>query len=259
MATPLTSSQFIRLLDKRLKMVEANKYKELHSYIPTFYNMISSDSAWEEFYSVGAVPDIQEFTGKIPYLSIAPGYHMRIEPKQYASGLQFERTLLEDKKYSVLDDGAAGLIGAAHRTQEKLAVRTFAYAFSTAFDFMHSEEGIALCGSHLTKSGVSTASGFSNAGSSALSKTAVEATRLLMRKFKNDIGERIEISDNLSLIVPDGLADTAYEMVGTPKGYNSAEETVNMTYRRFNVIPYLRLDDYDANNLSGQVQLRLCA
>ena len=248
MGNPLDSAQFVRLLDERLRMVENNKYKELKSMIPELYNVISSDSAWEEFFQVGDVPDIPEFTGKVSYLSVSPGYHLKIEPKEYSAGLQVERKLLDDEKYGVISTKAERLITAAHRTQEKKGVRPFAFAFSTAFDYMESEEGIALCGSHTTKSGTSTASGFDNSGTSALSKTSVAATRLLMRKFRNDISERIELSDNLGLIVPDNLADAAAEIVGTPKSLDTAEGNINTQYNRYKVIPYLRLDDYDTNN-----------
>ena len=201
-------------------MVEEAKYNELSSMIPQLYNVQSSDSAWEEYFAVGAVPDIPEFTGKVSYLPIAPGFHTLIEPKEYSGGLQVERKLIDDKKYAVLDRRAEGLVTSAHRTKEKLGVKAFANAFSTAFDFMQSEEGVSLCSSsHTTKSGTSTASGFDNSGTSALTKTSVAATRLLMRQFRNDISERIEVSDNLALVVPDNLADAAEEIVGTPSGF----------------------------------------
>jgi phage major head subunit gpT-like protein len=113
---------------------------------------------------------------------------------------------------------------------------------------MTSEENLSLCNTaHTTKSGTSTANGFSNAGTSALSKTSVAATRILMRKFRNDVSERIIINPD-TLIVPDNLVYTATEIVGTEKGLNSAEGTINVHYKQFKVIPYLRLDDYDTNN-----------
>ena len=249
MGSPLDSAQFVRLLDKRLRDVSENKYKELPSRIPDFYNVITSDAAWEEFYSVGAVPDIPELNGKLSYLGIAPGFHTKIEHKEYAAGIQSERKLIDDKKYAVLDNRASGLMEAAVRTREKLGVRPFAYAFSTAYDFMESEEGVALCSdSHTTKAEVSTSSGFDNAGTSALNKTNLAATRILMRKFRNDIGERIDIGDDLGVVVPDALADTLAEIIGTPKGYNVAAETVNVDYGRYKAMPHMRLDDYDANN-----------
>lgn len=249
MASPLDSSQFVKLLDTRLREVAEAKYKELPTMIDKIYNVINSDSAWEEFYSVGAVPDIPEFNGKVSYLGVHPGFHIKVEPKEFAGGVQCERKLIDDKKYSVLDSKAEGLMVSAHRVREKQGVKLFANSFSTAYDYMTNEEGVALCSdSHTTKSGTSTANGFDNAGTSALSKTSVAATRILMRKFRNDISERIEISDNLALVVPDNLADTAEEIVGTQKGYDTAALDINTQYGRYEVIPYLRLDDTDTNN-----------
>ena len=250
MADVTTSSQLQRLLDKRLREVaDFDKlYKDLNPMIPTLFRMLDSDAAFEEFYSVGSLPDHQRFTGKIPFVNRNPGYHIKIEPYEYALGRQLERKFLDDKKYGVFDDEAVSLINSAGRTMEKEAAGVFTGAFSTAFQYQNNEEGIALCGSHKTKSGTSTASGFSNSGTSAMNKTSVAATRILMRQFRNDVSERIEMSDNFALIVPDALADAAYELVNTPKGMDSAEGNVNPQYKRYKVIPYARLDDSDTNN-----------
>ncbi len=249
MANPLTSLQFVRLLDKRLTQVfDGVSANELPPMIDTLYKRIGSGTAWNEYYGIGALGDIPEFNGALTYLTMHPMYYTKIEPKEYAAGIQFERKLLADKQYNVLDDKAGKLTKSAMRTMDKLAVRPFAYAFSNAFDFMTSEEGVALCSdSHTTKSGASTTYGFDNAGTSALSKTSLAATRLLMRKFKDDIGNRIEINPDM-LLVPDNLYDTAMEIVGSDKDPTSANNTVNMMKGRFNVVPYMRLDDYDTNN-----------
>lgn len=249
MGSPLDSSQFVRLLDLRLREVAEGVYNNLPSEIPNLYRMLPSDSAWEEFYQVGSYPDIPEFNGKLSYLGIAPGFHTRIEPKEYASGIQIERKLVDDKKYSVLDDRAGSLMESAQRTREKLGIRPFAYATSTAFDFMTSEENVALASdSHTTKSGTSTSSGFDNLGTSALSKTSLAATWLAMRQFRNDISERIAMSDNYVLIVPDTLGDTAEEIVGTPKSLDTGDGNINPQHRRYSVKRLLRLDEVDTNN-----------
>lgn len=248
MANPLTSSQFVRLLDKRFTDVFENLFTEIPPMIDTLYNKQSSDSAWEEYFEIGSLGDIPEFNGKIEYLSIAPGYTTKIEPKEYAGGLQFERKLLDDKKWPVLDGRVEQLTKSALRTMDKIAVRPFAYAFSSAFDFMTSEEGVALCAdAHTTKSGTSTSSGFDNAGTSALDKTSVAATRLLMKGFRNDISERIDMNPDI-LLVPSNLADTAGEIIGTDKDPDSANNTKNMLYGKFKIVEYPRLDDYDTNN-----------
>jgi len=249
MGNPLDSAAFVKLLDTRLREVSEAKYKDLPTMIPKLFRSISSDSAWEEFYSVGAVPDIPEFNGRLSYLPIYPGFHTRIEPKEYAAGLQSERKLFDDKKYAVLDGRAEGLMEAAQRTREKKGATIFTGAFSTAFVYQSSEEGVSLCSSsHTTKSGTSTSSGFDNAGTDALNKTSVAANRLAMRLFRNDISERIEVGDDLAIIVPDNQADLAFEITQTPAGYDTAALDKNMQYGRYEVIPYLRLDDSDTNN-----------
>ena len=255
MPNPIASAQFTRLLDKRMRKVFEDKFKEISSMVPSLYNVMNTDGAFEEFFEVGSLPDIPEFNGKITYLPIAPGYYNKIEPKEFAGGVMFERKLLDDKKYPVMDNRVGMLGGAAARVQEKYGVRPFANAFSAAFDFQTSEEGVALCSTaHTTKSGTSTSTGFSNAGTSALSKTSIAATRVLMRRFRNDISERIDINPD-TLIVPDSLYDAACEATGyDPRSGadsqldpDSSSFKVNVA-RGFKVIPYLRLDDYDTNN-----------
>ena len=254
MGSPLDSSQFVKLLDTRLREVAEAKYRDLPGMIPTLFRVINSDSAWEEFYSVGAVPDIPQFLGALTYLGVAPGYHVKIEPNEYAAGIQLERKLLDDKKYAVLDNRAAGLGEAAKRTQEKSAVRAFANATSSSFDFMYNEEGQALASdTHLTKSGTSTASGFDNLGSTTCSKAALAATWILMRKFRNDISERIDMSDNYAIICPDDLGDTVEEAVGTRMGYSAystagGHSNINADYGRYKIIRYLRWSDTSTSN-----------
>ena len=247
----ITAAQFQRLMvnDLREVMEEEEKYGELQSMIPTFYRTLPSDSAWEEFFETGSVPDIPASTGKVTYLSVAPGYHTKIEPKEFLGGLQFQRKFVDDKKYNVMSEQAGGLMRSAGRVKEKYGARTFQNAFSSAFDFMTSEEGVSLCNSsHTTKAGVSTASGFDNSGTSALSKSAVASTRIAMGQFRSSIGERIDVGNNLALVVPDNLADTAAEIVNTVSGLDTAEGNANPHYKRYDIIVYPRLDDTDTNN-----------
>jgi phage major head subunit gpT-like protein len=255
MGNPIASSAFTRLLDKRLRKVFESKYASIPAKINELYNVMSGDSAFEEFYEVGALPDVPAFNGALSYLSVAPGYYNKIEPQEFAAGVMFERKLLDDKKYGVMDNRVSMLAESAARVREKYGVRPFANAFSAAFDFQTSEEGVALCSTaHTTKSGTSTASGFSNSGSSALSKTSINATRILMRKFKNDISERIDVTPD-TLIVPTSLYDTACEAVGYDPRSKAASELdpdsamfkIN-TARGFSVIEHPRLDDSDTNN-----------
>lgn len=244
----LDSPDFRRLLDTRLlEVVDDTKARnELESMIPKLARVINSDSAWEEFLSVSGVPDIPAFNGKLTSLSMYPGYHKKIEPAEFAGQVISSRTLIDDKKYTALDNIAMGLQNSADRVREKKFVNIFANANSVSFDFMESEEGVSLASnSHTTKaSGVSTATGFDNAGTSAMNKTSIAATRLAMRRFRSDIGERFQHGRNLGIVCPDALADIAEEVNMTPSGLDSAEGTVNRQKDRYTVIPYQLLDEF---------------
>lgn len=251
MAHPLTSSAFRKLLDSRLTEVfeEDAKKAELASMIPRLFNEATSDSAWEEFFYVTGAPDVPEFHGKLAYLPIYPGWHKKIEHKEYAAGIAAERKLFDDNMYGVLEDNASKLARSSMRVREKKGARAFQYAFSTAFDYMTSEEGVALCStSHTVKTGVSTTSGFNNLSTTALSKTAVATARIKMRQMKTDIGERFERGENWGLIVPDNLAETAFEIAMTPKSLDTGDGNVSFHYQRYEIIVYPRLDDVDSNN-----------
>lgn len=247
--SPLTSSKFVRLLKKDLREVSENVYNELPKQGEKFFRVIDSDMAMEEFYDVSGLPDVPEFNGKLSYVGNAPGFHTQIEPKEYAYGVQTQRKFIDDNKWGVLRDTAADMTRALGRTKEKARADIFNNAFSAAFTFMQSEEGLSLCNdSHTTKSGTSTASGFDNAGTSALSKTSVATTWLGMRGFRDSISERIDMDDSYSLIVPDALGDTAEEIAGTSKGLYTAEGTINPQEGRYFVERYMRLDDTSTTN-----------
>ena len=250
MAFILQDSDFSRLLDKRLTDVWEQKLKSLTNMRDKFFTTAKSDSAFEEFFYVtGIVGDIPEFNGALTYGALYPGFHKKIEHKEYAYALQAQRKLIDDKKWGVLDDRAAQLAIAYERTREKQAVRLFTQAGSTAFDFMTSEEGKPLCSStHLTKTGVPTSSGFDNTYSSALSPTSIAALRLKCRLFKDDAGERYEGWTNIGLVVPDALADYANEIVGSTNKPDTANNNINVQKSRYEVIPYMRLDDTDTND-----------
>jgi len=251
MSNIITSSAFQQLVTNKILNVmdEEQKYGELQSMIPILYNVMNSSSAYEEYFETGSVPDIPMSTGKVTYLKVSPGYTTKLEPKEFLGGLQFNRKFLDDKRYNVMNSDAKGLMRSADRVMEKYGARTFQNAFSSAFDFMTSEEGVSLCSSsHTTKSGVSTTNGFDNSGTLALNKTNVAATRVAMGQFRSSIGERIDVGNNLCLLVPDNLADSAMEIVNTITGLDTNEGNANPQYKRYEVIVYKRLDDTDSNN-----------
>lgn len=249
LSSPLTSAKFARLLKKDLKEVVEDELKSLPNQGEKYYRVIDSDMAQEEFFNVSGLPDIGEFNGKLSYIGQAPGYYNKIEPKEFAQGTQTERKFIDDNQFGVLRNQGKALAKALARTKEKYRARPFVNAFSSAWDFQQSEEGLSLCNSsHTTKSGTSTASGFDNAGTSAMSPTSVAASWLAMRQFRDPISERIEMDDSWTIMCPDTLGDRAEEIVGTEKGIDSGNHTINVQKGRYNVERYMRLDDYSTTN-----------
>ena len=244
----INDASFRRLVEGQVQNVYRQAWKDIPSYRDRLFRVLTSDKAYEDWDSIGAVPDVPPFSGRINFLPVSPGFYTKIEHKEYAAGLMFQRRILDDEQYGVLTDRSAWLMEASRRTQIKAEMKPFNYAFSASWDFMTSEEGVALCGQHLTKSGVSTSVGFNNVGTSALSKTSVAAARIKMRQIRNDIGERIDVGDDLMLIVPDNLNEEAYEIVKTPKSMDTAEGNVNFQYNRYQLQVLPRLDDYSAVN-----------
>ena len=248
MATIHTKGRFPRLLDKTLTGIMENYLKSLPNMREKMFKMQTMDTAWDSYWTIGDVPDIPELTGTLTYLSISPGFYTKIEPKEYAAGLQFSRTLLDDKQYPVLKNNAKKLVGSMNRVMEKAAVDIFNGAFSTSFTFMTSEEGVSLCNSsHKTKSGVSTSKGFDNAGTSPLSKTSLATTALLMRQFRSDIGERFDVNPN-TLIIPAALEDTAREIIESKLDPETANNAVNPQYGKWKLVVWPLMDDNDSNN-----------
>lgn len=254
MANPLTSPQFVKLLQEDIREVEndARKYQDLVSKKERIFDIITDSSrAWEEWYSVSALGDIPAFNGRLTTLGITPGYSTKIEPKEYAAKTVAQRKLFDDLKYDVLMDLVKQLVTSAHRVRDKNAVAIFGNATSTAFDFMPAqEEGVALASnSHTTKvGGVSTASGFDNLGTSAFNAVSVAATRILMRKFRQANGERIEVGDNFALLVPDDLEFKAQEIIKTVNQLDSANNNKNIQQGRYEIINWLRLSDHSTSS-----------
>ena len=257
MGTQATALRFNRLLDDRLTKVFENKVAEYApKMIAKMYNVDTTDKMFDEYSDIEALPDIPDFNGTLAFITNAPGYYTKIEQKEFGAVTQFERKLLDFKRYAVMDKRVDNLALALNRTKEKKAVRPFANAFSAAFDYQSSEEGVALCSSsHTTKVvGVSTTSGFSNAGTSALSKTSIGATRLAGKRFRMGNGELANVQLD-TIVVPSALYDTACEATGydprsgatSDKDPDSANGKINVD-RGIKVIEWNYLDDYSTKS-----------
>jgi hypothetical protein len=142
--SPLTSSQAVKLLDKNIGKYYWDRYKGLPIIIDKLFDRVKSKKAWEEFQSVGSLPDPQLFNGVIQMQNFSMGYHTKIVPLEYAGGFILERLLIDTDQSGIIKKLPQQLATAANRKMNKIAHEPFIYPDSSSFTFMTSEEGVAL-------------------------------------------------------------------------------------------------------------------
>src|SRR3990167_874076 len=229
MPVPARSTSFPDILDPRFAKVFNNRYKELDDEIRSFYTVVDGASApTKDTYrtsQLGTFGDMSEFTGSITYDDVSEGYDGTITPKEYSSGFQIERKLFDDALYGIMDAKPKGLATAYARTRQRHAAAVFNNMFSVDTTWNNFTENVALCSnSHTTRSGASTADGFDNLTTAALSAVSVSAARLQLVNFRGDRAERIGVMPSMLLYPPD-LYQTAWEIVksmGWPENANNA-------------------------------------
>ena len=247
MANPLTDKDFVRLLDDRLDGVYTETHKSLPSVIDQFFGRVKSSKAWMEYFTVGSVPDPEEFNGTIQYQGVSPGYHIRIEPKEYAGGIVIQRRLLDTDRYDIIEDRAKGLARAANRKMNKIAHEPFIYHDSTAFTYLTHEAGEALCAnSHASKSGLRT-DGYDNLNTLPFNAANLEALRILGVGFKDDIGERM-VTNFDTIIHGTNLAEEVWEVMKSEGKVDEMTNNANFQRGRWKSIEIPLLDDYDTND-----------
>jgi len=252
MPNQIDQARFQYLVEKGLTKVYEETIQFLSQTQPIrakLYKDMESDGAYSDFNSVGSLPDIPRFAGALLYFDVPPGFSVRIEPAEFAGGVEIEKKFWLNNLYNVLKDWPKKLAVASDRTKEKAAVRGYANMPSVGFEFAQSEEGVAIASSgHLTKAtGVNTSNGFSNLGSAAFLPTSVEATRILMKGFRDSNGEIMSVQPG-GFIGPTTLDQKFEEVNATPKGLYSAEGTVNVQEGKWTYETHQYFNDYSTKS-----------
>lgn len=247
MAVPHVSGSFADLLDPRFQRIFNDERKQLPDMIPTLYTDAGTNGRNEMKWSeVGTVGDFVEFSGTVSYGSVNQGYDVTATPIEFTKGIQVERKLFDDDQFNVMDQRPRGLAQAAVRTRQKHAARIFNSAFSVdgAGFYTHSE-GVALCSNaHTTTSGASTASGFDNLGTAALTATAVAAARIQMVGFRGDQAERISVMPD-ELWYPPNLYEEAWEIVSSAGKLDTGNNNANVHQQQYSLHEWNYMTDTD--------------
>jgi len=237
----IMSENFGYLLDPGLRKIFMDEYALPEGQTDNLFGVETSSKHVEYDLGIGGMGDLEEFTGTIGYGDFAQQYRVSYTHREWCKGIKIERKLVDDDQYNVINKRPAQLALVAKRTREKHGASVFNSAFSTSV--FAGGDSLALCASAHTRVGTATTVG--NAGTTALSQTAVEATRLLMRQFTDETDNLITARGD-TLLVPPALEEKAYQIVNTIQEVGTANNTVNFSKGKYKIIVW----DYltDSNN-----------
>jgi len=212
--------------------------------------MKTSTRNYEIVSGIGAMSDYQDFDGTIAYDSISQLYDKTFTFPEKALGFKVERKLYDDDLFGKMDQKPWQMSISRARTREKTA----ADVFNGAFVGTDGADGQPLCSaSHPYSPDDPTTQ--SNLGSTALSATAVEATRRIGHtSIFNDRGELLSINYDTILCTVNN-EETAYEIINSSGKVDTADNNKNFHKGRYNLATWDRLTD---SNNWFMLDSRLC-
>lgn len=190
--------------DGQYKLVKEKKDK--------FYTSRSSKADHEEFTALGAFDDIPEHTGTVTEDTPRMQYTKKIVNKPYSRKFAITNEMLLWDQTGKIADYTQGLVIAAKRTREGLAMRPFINAFSSELV----GDGLSLVNSAHTQNGGSiTWDNRIAAGTPALSQSNIAAGYEQSLKLTDDRDNRISYPAN-ALLYPVDLHSEVMIAVNSP-------------------------------------------
>ena len=237
----VNSENFGYLLDPGLRKIFMDEFALPEGQRENLYGIEKSNKAVEYDLGIGGTGDLVEFDGTISYDDFKQQYRTSYTHKEWVKGMKIERKLVDDDLYSVINKRPQQLALVAKRTMEKHASSVFNNAFNTSV--FSGGDAKPLCDDGHTRVGTSNTN--DNDGTTALSATAVEATRLLMRGFTDET-DNLLIARGDTLLVPPNLEETAWEIVNASGKMDTADNNPNFNKGKYKIIVW----DYltDSNN-----------
>lgn len=251
MANPMTVGEFTDAVDPRFRKIWMGWTPPPTSMRKVLFTTETSKLADERESQIEPFGRPSEFgttsAQGITYQGLSQGYNVIATPREWASGAQVQRKLVDDEQYGVIDRIPVALREGHEDLNEHNASRLFRLAFSVdTFFFTHSEN-VALCSnSHTNRSGASTAVGFDNLTTTALSAVNLTAMRILGAKFRNPNALRTNFMAD-TLLVPPDLYDVGYEITGASGKVDTALNNPNIHQGQFRLIVWDYLTG-DANS-----------
>lgn len=231
------TENFGDLLDPRFRKIFTTQYEEniKESMIPMLFNMETTSKNYEKVSGMGGLTDLQEFDGQVVYDTPSQLYDITTYFPEYVLGMKVQRKLYDDDLTGIMDRRPWQMGISVARTREKMAAGLLNDSFTTA-----GGDGVALCSdSHPYSPDDATTQ--DNKGTTALSATAIEATRRLSHtSIFNDRGELANVNyDTIFCTV--AKEEVAYEIINSRGKVDTADNNRNFHYGRYNLAVWDRL------------------
>jgi phage major head subunit gpT-like protein len=232
------------LIEPGLRKIFYNEYNQVASMIGELYNVQTSSNPYEDDVGIGAMSGFPLFEGTVEYDDINQGYKKTYEFPEYAKGFKVERKLFDDERYGIINKRPAGLAIEAARRREQDAAALFMNAFSDdtdATDYLGGDDK-NLCATDHTSTAADGPSERSNAGTSELGHSSLQATKLLMRDTRDDRSGRISVVPDTLLVGPE-LEELSYELVKSDKVIDSSNHNPSIHEGRYRVLVWDEITD----------------
>jgi hypothetical protein len=236
---------FADLLDSRFAKIYQTEYDEglSESMIDMLYGKKTGKGNYEMMSGIGALADVPDFDGTLAYDSPSQLYDVTVNFPEKARGIKVERMLYDDDLFGIMDQRPKSLADSIVRTREKAGAEVFNNIFTdTTPGTRTGGDGVAICSaSHPYSPDDATTQ--SNAGSTALSATSIEATRRIgLTSIYSDRGELLDINYDL-ILAPINLEETAWEIINSKGKVETANNNRNFHYGRYQLAIWRRLTD----------------
>jgi len=229
-------------LDPRFQKIWDERFTNNPEMIDKFYSMKPSKLITERFSTLGTMSDVPQLSGTVNYDDVFQGYDVAVTPLEFAKGIQIQRRLFDTDQHNLIEGKPKALAGACFRTRQGYAARPFNQAFGADSFFYSHSEAVPLCSnSHTTTSGASTASGFDNLNTTALSAVSYSANVFQMKNFRGDRAEKIQVKPSLLLVPTAAIAETAYEIINSAGKVDTANNNANYNQGKAEVVEWIEL------------------
>jgi hypothetical protein len=221
-----STSKYPELLWPGIRKIWGDTYADWPAIYTQFFEVRSSDMAWEKDQGVTGLPlaGVKDQGSPIAYVDPYQGYQKEYVHLTYALGAAVTREMWEDEQYGVIKKLPQYLARSMRQTEEFTHHNTLNNAF-TAGDWA-GPDGVALCASNHPNVVAGTQANIPDTASD-LTMTSLEQAFTDIMDYVDDQQLKIFIRP-VKLIVPTALWAVTEKILGTDRAVGSADNDINV-------------------------------